>query len=272
MPGEIDVYKLCPCGSGKKLKFCCQAIVTDMVKVAELQQSHQYQAALTLLDAVDKKVQPRDTWSRAWVRTTKAFLLFSLGQVEEPRAMVEEVLDELPEHPLALAVNGVLALAADGYPAAMRPVYRAFQKSAADQPHLTSHLAMALAQLMMAKGYFLATRQYLNLAVRFDPQNEDAVEAFLEFVRDPRFPWPLRDGYGLAPLAGGDHLKPQFEQAVKLAFLGCFSDAAKAFGGVARQDPKQPGLWWNIALCHAWARSSGRWSKTTSSPRTWAMF
>ena len=60
--------------------------------------------------------------------------------------------------------------------------------------------------------------------------------------------------FGLAPLAGGrDHLKPPFEQAVKLAFLGCFSDAAKVFGSVARQDPKEPGLWWNIALCHAWA-------------------
>jgi hypothetical protein len=159
----------------------------------------------------------------------------------------------LPEHPLAVAVNGVLALAADGYPAAMRPVYRAFQIATADQPHLTSHLAMALAQVMMAKGHFLATRQYLNLAVRCDPENEDAVKAFLEFVRDVRLPWSLRDGYALAPPAGIENLKPQFEQAVKLAFQGCFSDAAKAFGQIARQDQKQPGVWWNIALCHAWA-------------------
>src|SRR5262245_15348023 len=253
MAGDIDVYQLCPCGSGKKLKFCCQAIVSEMIKVSELQQSHQFQAALTLLDSVEKKVQPRDVWSRAWVKTTKAFILFSLGSVEEPRQIVREVLGELPEHPLAVAVNGVLALAADGYPAAMRPVYRAFQIASADQPHLTSHLAMALAQVMMAKGHFLATRQYLNLAVRCDPENEDAVKAFLEFVRDVRLPWPLRDGYALAPLAGSENLKPQFEQAVKLAFQGCFSDAAKAFGQIARQDQKQPGVWWNIALCHAWA-------------------
>ncbi len=253
MPGDIDVYQLCPCGSGKKLKFCCHAIVTEMVKVSELQQSHQYQAALTLHDTVEKKVQPRDVWSRAWVKTTKAFLLFSLGTVEEPRELVADVLDELPEHALAVAVNGVLALAADGYPAAMRPVYRAFQVAGPTQPHLTSHLAMALAQLMMAKGHFLGTRQYLNLAARLDPENEDAVKAFLEFVRDVRLPYPLRDGYGLAPFAGNDHLKPQFDQAIRLAFQGCFSDAAKAFGGIVRQDQKQAALWWNIALCHTWA-------------------
>lgn len=253
MPGEFDVYQLCPCGSGKKLKFCCHAIVAEMLKVSELQQTHQYQTALTLLDTVEKKVQPREAWSRAWVKSTKAFLHFSLGVVDGPRELVEDVLAELPEHPLAVAVNGLLALAADGYPAAMRPLYRAFQIAVADQPHLTSHLAMALAQLLMAKGHFLATRQYLSLAARFDPENQEAVEAYLAFVRDARIPYPLRDGYALAPLVGHDNLRPQFEQALKLAAQGCFSDAAKAFGGVARHDPKQPGLWWNIALCHAWA-------------------
>ena len=33
---EIDVYAPCPCGSGKKLKFCCAPIVEDMAKVARL--------------------------------------------------------------------------------------------------------------------------------------------------------------------------------------------------------------------------------------------
>ena len=253
MPGEFDVYQMCPCGSGKKLKFCCHAIVAEMLKVSELQQSHQYQTALTLLDTVEKKVQPRDVWSRAWVKTTKAFLLFSLGTTDGPRQQVEEVLAELPEHPLAVAVNGLFALAADGYPAAMRPLYRAFQIAPADQPHLTSHLAMALAQFLMVKGHFLATREYLRLAVLFDPDNEDAMKAFIAFARDARIPYPLRDGYALLPLAGNENLKPQFDQALKLAAQGCFSDAAKAFGSVARHDPKQPGLWWNIALCHTWA-------------------
>ncbi len=253
MPGEFDVYQLCPCGSGKKLKFCCHAIVTDMLKVSELQQSHQHQAALTLLETVEKKTQPRDVWSRAWVKTSKAFLLFSLGTVEEPRSLVGEVLAELPEHPLAVAVNAVLALAADGYPAAMRPIYRAFRISPADQPHLTSHLALALAQLMMSKGHFIGARQYLGLAARFDPENEDAGKMLVEFIRNARISYPVRDGYSLAPLVGNDNLKTQFDAAVTLAAQGCFSDAAKAFGGVARQEPKQPGLWWNIALCHAWA-------------------
>jgi tetratricopeptide (TPR) repeat protein len=253
MPGEIDVYQPCPCGSGKKLKFCCQAIVADMVKVSELQQSSQHQTALNLLEIVEKKPGPRDVWPRAWVKTTRAFLLFSLGQIEEPRRLVGEVLEELPEHPLAVAVNAVLALSADGYPGAMRAVYRAFQVSAAAQPFLTSHLAITLARMMLAKGHFLAARQHLQLAVQIDREHEDAAKALLIFMRDTQFSWLLRDGYLLAPFHGNNDLRAQFDAGVRLASQGCFSDAAKAFGSVARHEPKQPGLWWNIALCHAWA-------------------
>ena len=39
MAGEFDVYQICPCGSGKKIKFCCQAIIAEMLKVSELQES-----------------------------------------------------------------------------------------------------------------------------------------------------------------------------------------------------------------------------------------
>jgi len=253
MAGEMDVYQLCPCGSGKKLKFCCHAIVSEMVRISELQQSHQHQAALKLLETAEKKVQPREVWSRAWVKTTKAFLLFAMGTLEEARRLVGEVLDELPEHPLAVAVNGVLAISIDGYPGCTRAVYRAFQIAAEAQPYLVSHLATALAHLMMSKGHVLAAGQYLNLAVRFDTENEEAAEQFMAFFRDARLAYPLRDAYALETVPPESPLKPQFDKAFDLAARGCYSDAAKAFGAIARQNPQQPGLWWNIALCHAWA-------------------
>lgn len=251
MPGEMDVYQPCPCGSGKKLKFCCHAIVTEMLKVAELQQSHQHQPALTLLAAVEKKVQPRDVWSRAWVKTSQAFLLFGLGTIEEPRKLVDEVLEELPEHPLALAIKAVISASADGYPACMRAAYRAFEFAAETQPYLVSHLAMILAQLMASKGHYFGAGQNLALAVRFDNENETVGKHYVEFIREAQISYPLRDSYVLTRMKDDDPLKPQFDQACKLALQGRFSDAAKAFGMVARQSPKRSGLWWNIAVCHA---------------------
>ncbi|HEY2253698.1 MAG TPA: SEC-C domain-containing protein, partial [Planctomycetaceae bacterium] len=251
MPGEMDVYQPCPCGSGKKLKFCCHAIVSDMAKVADLQQTHQHQPALTLLAAVEKRVQPRDVWSRAWVKTNQAFLLFGLGTVDEPRQLVDEVLEELPEHPLALAIKAIISASADGYPACMRAAYRAFEFAAESQRYLVSHLAMILAQLMASKMHHFGAGQNLALAVRFDNENEAAGKHYAEFITETQISYPLRDGYPLARINDDDPLKPQFDQARKLAERGRFSDAAKAFGMVARQAPQRPGLWWNIAICHA---------------------
>ncbi len=253
MAGEIDVYQPCPCGSGRKLKFCCHAIVSEMVKVSELQESHQHQAALTLLDAIEKKTQPRDQWSLAWIRTSRAFLKFALGDVASARQLVSEVLEEIPEHPLAVAVNAILAVSADGYPAAMRAVYRAFQYSAETQPFLLSHLSIAIAHQMLGKGNLLGAGHHFGLALRFDPENEEALEQFRGFVRDVRIAYPLRDSYSLKPVPADDPLKAQFDQAVELANHARFSDAAKAFGAAARQDPKRVTFWWNIAVCHAWA-------------------
>ena len=253
MSGEYDVYQPCPCGSGKKAKFCCHAIIGEMVKVADLQASHQFQAALDLLETTEKKVQPREAWSRAWIKTTRAFILFSLGQTDEPRRLDDEVLAELPGHPMAAALNAVLALATEGYPAAMRPIYRAFQTATEQQPHASSFLALSLAQSLLSLGHPLAAVQHLIMAVMFDPEHQEAVEMFSALVSDGKIQYPLRDSYAFEPLVGRDDLEAPFQQALQLAAEGCFSDAAKAFGSVARQEPKNAGLWWNIALCHAFA-------------------
>ena len=133
-----------------------------------------------------------------------------------------EVLAELPEHPLAVAVNGLLSLAAEGYPAAMRPLYRAFQiavRRPAAPDVATGDRSGPVAD---GQGAFLAARQYLSWRCAFDPENQEAVEAYLAFIRDARIPYPLRDGYALAPLAGNDNFKPQFDQALKLAVAGMF--------------------------------------------------
>ncbi|MSR60070.1 MAG: SEC-C domain-containing protein [Planctomycetaceae bacterium] len=252
MAADVDVYQSCPCGSGKKLKFCCHAIAGDILKITDMQRHHQYQMALAALDGLQKK-QLNEVWSRAWVKTTKALIHSTLHQPQDARQMIDEVLDELPEHPLATAMNGVLTLADQGYPAAKRAIYDAFQVAAERNTALPSHLARTLGMLLAAQGHFLAARENLGLAVSFDRENQESIERFVEFERNPSIPYPLRSHYRLSPFVGNETLQADYDRAAGLAATGCFSDAAKEFGKIARQHPDQPGLWWNIALCHAWA-------------------
>lgn len=250
MAGELDVYQLCPCGSGKKLKFCCQAIVDDMLKVAVLHRQQQHQAALAAIEAVEKKPL-REVWSRAWVKSTKALACLSIQDYDQARKLVGEVLQELPDHPFSLGLNAMLALMKDEYPGSMRAIYKAFRNSAESHSDLLAQTANMLGKFMAVQGHFIGARQNLLLAVQLDPDNRDLIEDLLEFEGDTSVPYPLRGEAILADFTGNDAQRPQFDQAKELAVRGCFSDAAKGFGQLCRNDQTNFGLWWNIALCHA---------------------
>lgn len=252
MVTDLDVYQDCPCGSGKKLKFCCAAIAEDMVKIMNMQAHHQYQMALNALDAVEKK-PIREAWSRAWVKTTRATMLMGVKKTPEARTILQEVLAELPEHPFALALNALVALAVDMYPASMRAIYRAFQHSSDRYPTLVAQVTYTLANLLAVKGHLLAARQHLLMAVRLKPDEDEFIQTLVEFEHNAAVPYPLRSEYTLNPFSGPDALRELHEKARNIAQQGCYSDAAKAFGQIARQQPNNAGLWWNIGLCHAWA-------------------
>lgn len=250
MAADIDVYQSCPCGSGKKLKFCCHAIAADMAKIADMQAHHQYQMAVTALEGLKKKNLP-EVWSRAWVNTTLALIHSRTSRHDEARQLIDEVLDDLPEHPLASAMHGILTLADQGYPAAQGAIYDAFQVGAGRNVALTAHLARILGLMLANQGHFLAARENLAFAVQLNPEDQQSVDAFVEFEQSATIPYPLRSRNRLLPFAGDPALKADYDHALSLAGSACFSDAAKEFGKIARQNPQLPGAWWNIALCHA---------------------
>ena len=55
MTSKMDVYALCPCGSGKKVKFCCHAVLGEMDKVARLHETKQSAQALSVLERLAEK-------------------------------------------------------------------------------------------------------------------------------------------------------------------------------------------------------------------------
>src|SRR5438874_10940340 len=51
----IDLYGPCPCGSGKKFKWCCQPIHVQIDKAFRQDEEGQHEAALRLMDEVTKE-------------------------------------------------------------------------------------------------------------------------------------------------------------------------------------------------------------------------
>ena len=69
----VDAYKECPCGSGKKVKFCCSAdIVNELDKVVRAMLGDQRRSALDQVERLD-----RSGSSNFRMGTNSCFLILS---------------------------------------------------------------------------------------------------------------------------------------------------------------------------------------------------
>ena len=59
----LDLYDPCPCGSGRKLKFCCRELSDDMERVLKFQENKN--VATSTEDSIwDRTEDPRRFWRK----------------------------------------------------------------------------------------------------------------------------------------------------------------------------------------------------------------
>ncbi len=245
----LNVYDPCPCGSGKKLKFCCAGLAGEMEKIGKLRQNNQPHVALRLLEelAACKPGNP-------WVVTSRAAILLNAQQAGQAKALLEEFLENNPDHIFGLALHATASFMVDGFELAKQAVHLAFQRCADANPEMTGGLAMGIAGFMLASGRHMASRQHLALAMRLMPERErqDIFLHLLEFDSNTDLAYPLRSVHPLADYSGLEESENEATTAARLSELGCFEPAARLFDKLAEQEPDNAALWQNVGLCRAW--------------------
>ena len=121
---SVDPYALCPCGSGKKVKFCCQSILPEMEKVERLLENNQPRMAISTLE----KLLPEHA-GNAWVATAQGWALLADHKHAEAKTALAQFLRKNPDHPSANALHALAAFQSDGFPASKKAIHRAFRRS-----------------------------------------------------------------------------------------------------------------------------------------------
>ena len=251
----MDPYSICPCGSGKKLKFCCHGIVADMEKVAKLSKKNQIRMARQALEALLKS-HPQNPW----VVMSFASILFHENEHDTARKFLAEYYEHDPDHRRILALYAMTCLSEDGYEESRRIIARAFQRSSRECPEIMTSVGIAIAALMQSKQEFMAARQFLTVAMKIGTEQDrrDVFIKLLELESNSEIPYPLRSVHQLAVYTGTPEREEDAQKAARLASFGCVSAATQRFERLLENEPENAVLWQNVGFCRAWDGESSR--------------
>ena len=245
----FDSYSPCPCGSGKKFKFCCHAVAGEMEKVHKLLENNQSGMALQAVDSILKS-HPDNPWAGM----TRTQVLLQDGDRDAARENIDQLAKSHGDHPSVLVMHAATHLSVDGFELSRRTVHRAFQKCPKTHAEALSQMALRIAMQMYDNDCYLSAREHLALAVRYaEPVQRQAMFLRLaSFETDDNIAYPLRSVHQLLPYSGSEEQTRQAKRAARLSSLGCWEPAAILYGRLTEEDSNSGVLWRNLGLCRAW--------------------
>ena len=243
-----DPYSLCPCGSGKKLKFCCAEILPELVKIHRLEEN-QPEAAEKLLRELLQKFPAREVL----VGEMCGFLR-QQGRGPEAREYVAEFLKRHPDHPRGLVWMARLCLSYDGYEASRRLIHRTFQISSRHYPAEIAEIANAIGLYLVSIQQYMGGREHIGLSVRLaGPERGRQFLMNLAMLEaDSSIPYLLRTPHALLPVSGSEETLQQDARARKLSIIGCWEPAAILYARISDANPSDGAILYNLGLCKAW--------------------
>ena len=245
----LDMYSLCPCGSGKKLRFCCQAIADEMIRVERLIANEQPRPALQVLEKVAKS-HP----TNSWVATRRAICLLNDQRPDEARLVLLGYLKVYPDHPESNALHAFCLLSQGDFLDAKKAVHRAFRRSIGAVPEMVAELALAAAEWHTGEGHHLAARQYLSMAISLsrDESRGELMKRLNEEDFAGDIPAILRGAHPLPAYDPSPAAAEDAGRAARLSGVGCWEEAADLFQHVVEVDGQRPEPWVILGIYRAW--------------------
>jgi tetratricopeptide (TPR) repeat protein len=252
----LDPYAPCPCGSGKKFKWCCQPIHAEIARAFEQQAQGQNEVALRIMEEVIAK-HPDNP--EAWCQ--KAQLLAEQERPDDAEAALQKALDLNPNYPFAHFLRGRFRHAEGEFPGALLLYRKAAELYDPAAGQLLAEIYAAIADCELKLNRPVAGRAAVELAIRYDPQAPDLRKGLESvFGEGSRLPPVARRAYAYlgAPAGAPAERRTAWQEALGGATTGKLDDAARAFERLTAADADDAPAWYNLGLTRAWLGDNRR--------------
>lgn len=244
----VDPYAQCPCGSGKKLKFCCSDLVGDIEKIHHMVEGDQPRAALQHCEQTLKKRPGRPS-----LLDLKAMLEVTLHKLQDAEKTVAELLEKDPENPAAHAQQAILLCAQGDGASAVEPLQRALTLIEENMPRRVLEAIGAVGHTLLMEGNVVAARAHLwlyqGIAGREDTR---ALELLTRMNQVAGLPLLLRDHLYMHEAPAGHPAEEQHNYAQALAARGQWGPASAVFDQLCAAHPDVATFHYNRALVYGW--------------------
>ena len=255
----IDPYSPCPCGSGKKLKFCCADLAADIEKITKLVAGEQPHAALKHVETLLAK-QP----DRASLLDIRAMIELSLNDLDAAEKTLTHFLQVAPQNASAHAQWALLAASRNEPLVAVGRLQDALELTDDDMPQRVFEAIGAVGHALLIDGDMIAARAHLLLYAGVAPEGDNrALELLLRLNLQGGLPLLLRDNLMVmdCPQHFATGTKATFEEGLRLARRGQWRRAEAEFANILNESNPDPAVTYNLALMRGWLGDEARFAE-----------
>ncbi|NLX95668.1 MAG: hypothetical protein GXY83_05790 [Rhodopirellula sp.] len=243
----IDAYSPCPGGTGKKIKFCCGDLLSDLQKIDRMLEGEQFQGCLNHVEALLKK-----TPDRACLLATRSMLLRGTNQPEAAQQAARDFLEKHPDNPIALADAASLAAEQEDGRIAMELLQRALNASG-ESLEARVYAAMGdVAEALAAEGEIMAALPLLHAQAQLQHEDPRPRELAAEIQQSPKIPVLLKDQRWLPDAPDGVPWKSKYDSAANAARLLQWSVCEQRLSTLVAEVGEEPIVWRSLATVRGW--------------------
>jgi tetratricopeptide (TPR) repeat protein len=238
-PLVTDPYAYCPCGSGKKVKWCCAPYLVPVERAFALLEEGQQESAHQLLQELLQRHGDRPAMWLYYAR-----FLLQTEQTGPAEAAIDQALQRDPNLGMGYHVRGLLREAEGELRGALMLQHKAADRLPAEARDQLFEVYGAIIRLGLNLRQFLTTRYALERALQLRPALPELHQLHEKiFGSQSQLPQAVRRDYRLR----------RTRIAIDQRYItGRLSDARQAYEQLVQQMPDDAAAWFNLGLIRAW--------------------